>query len=78
MMPGRRVRKLRQAFREIGPGTFQAVPWNGPYYARLGFREMAPGEITPGLVAVLDDEAAHGIDPATRVCMCRPTTARRA
>ena len=33
-----------------GPGidaltlaTFRGVPWNGPYYARLGFREMAPG-----------------------------------
>jgi GNAT superfamily N-acetyltransferase len=58
--------------------TFRAVPWNGPYYARLGFREMAPGEITPGLAAVLDDEVAHGIDPATRVCMCRATTARGA
>jgi hypothetical protein len=55
--------------------TFRAVPWNGPYYARLGFRDMAPGEITPGLAAVLDDEAAHGIDPATRACMCRPATA---
>ena len=55
--------------------TFRAVPWNGPYYARLGFRDMAPGEITAGLAAVLDDEAAHGIDPATRVCMWRATTA---
>jgi GNAT superfamily N-acetyltransferase len=53
--------------------TFRAVPWNGPYYARLGFRDMAPGEITPGIAAVLDGEAAHGIDPAARVCMCRPT-----
>jgi GNAT superfamily N-acetyltransferase len=55
--------------------TFRSVPWNGPYYARLGFREMALGEITAGLAALLDDEAAHGIDPATRVCMCRATTA---
>jgi GNAT superfamily N-acetyltransferase len=56
--------------------TFHAVPWNGPYYARLGFRDMAPGEITPGLAAVLDDEVEHGIDPAARVCMYRATTAR--
>lgn len=53
--------------------TFRTVPWNGPYYARLGFRDMEPGEITPGLAAVLDNEAAHGIDPATRVCMWRAT-----
>jgi GNAT superfamily N-acetyltransferase len=56
--------------------TFRAVPWNGPYYARLGFREMAPEEIAAGLAAVLDEEAAHGIDPAARVCMCRATSAR--
>jgi GNAT superfamily N-acetyltransferase len=55
--------------------TFRAVPWNGPYYARLGFRDMAPAEITAGLAALLDDEAAHGIDPAARVCMYRATTA---
>jgi GNAT superfamily N-acetyltransferase len=55
--------------------TFRAVPWNGPYYARLGFRDMAPAEITAGLAAVLNDEVAHGIDPAARVCMCRATTA---
>jgi GNAT superfamily N-acetyltransferase len=54
--------------------TFRTVPWNGPYYARLGFRDMNPDEITPGLAAVLDDEAAHGIDLATRVCMWRATT----
>lgn len=54
--------------------TFRAVPWNGPYYARLGFREMAPDEITAGLAAVLDEEAAHGIDPAARMCMCRATS----
>ena len=55
--------------------TFRAVPWNGPYYTRLGFRDMAPAEITAGLAAALDDEVAHGIDPAARVFMCRATTA---
>lgn len=58
--------------------TFRTVPWNGPYYARLGFRDMTPGEITPGLAAVLADEAAHGLDPATRVCMRRATIWRSA
>lgn len=53
--------------------TFRTVPWNGPYYMRLGFREMTPEEITPGLAAVLADEAAHGLDPAERVCMRRAT-----
>ena len=61
----------RQGMDMLTLTTFRAVPWNGPYYARLGFREMAPGEITAGLAAALADEAAHGIDLVTRVCMCR-------
>jgi len=55
--------------------TYRAVPWNGPYYARLGFRDMAPAEITAGLAALLNDEVEHGIDPDARVCMYRATTA---
>lgn len=51
--------------------TFRAVAWNGPYYERLGFRELAPTEMTPGLAAVVAAEAEHGLDPATRICMRR-------
>jgi GNAT superfamily N-acetyltransferase len=51
--------------------TFQDVPWNAPYYARCGFRALAPDELGPGLRAVRDSEAAHGLDPETRVCMRR-------
>jgi GNAT superfamily N-acetyltransferase len=49
--------------------TFRDVPWNGPYYARLGFLEV--GELTPGLVAVRDAETAMGLDPADRIVMRR-------
>lgn len=51
--------------------TFRDVPWNGPYYQRLGFRELASDEITPGLVDLVAAEAVHGLDPATRLCMRR-------
>lgn len=51
--------------------TFRDVPWNGPYYKRLGFRELAADEITPGLAEVVAAEAAHGLDPAARLCMRR-------
>jgi len=51
--------------------TFRDVPWNAPLYRRLGFRDLAPDEIGPGLATVVSDEAAHGLDPATRVCMLR-------
>lgn len=51
--------------------TFRDVPWNAPYYERLGFRSLAEGELGPDLRARRDREAAHGLDPAARVCMRR-------
>ena len=51
--------------------TFEQVPWNGPYYARHGFRVLAEDEIGPELRQLRDEEAAHGLDPNLRVCMQR-------
>ena len=51
--------------------TFADVPWNGPLYAHLGFRPLAEEEIGPELRAVRDEETAHGLDPAQRVCLRR-------
>jgi len=51
--------------------TFRSVPWNAAYYARLGFRELGAGELTPGLQAVLREEAEFGLDMTDRVCMRR-------
>jgi predicted kinase/GNAT superfamily N-acetyltransferase/uncharacterized glyoxalase superfamily protein PhnB len=52
--------------------TFREVPWNEPFYARLGFRELADAELSDALRAVVEDEAARGLDPALRVVMARP------
>jgi hypothetical protein len=52
--------------------TFRAVPWNGPYYARLGFVELRTEELTPGLTEILAEETAFGLDPAERIFMRRP------
>ncbi|MEX5272344.1 GNAT family N-acetyltransferase [Kocuria sp. WRN011] len=52
--------------------TFRDVPWNAPYYARLGFRELPEGEWSPELRAVVDRETAQGLDPAARVVMMKP------
>jgi hypothetical protein len=49
--------------------TFAEVPWNRPLYEHLGFRVLAEDEIGPELRALRATEAAHGLDPATRVCM---------
>lgn len=52
--------------------TFRDVPWNAPYYARLGFRELSTEELAPGLAYLLATEAEHGFDLQQRVCMLRP------
>ena len=51
--------------------TFVEVPWNGPYYERLGFRRLALDEETAGLRAIRAAEAAHGLDQWPRCCMRR-------
>ncbi|GAA0682935.1 GNAT family N-acetyltransferase [Streptomyces cellulosae] len=49
--------------------TFTEVPWNAPYYARLGFRVLSEPELTPGLRRIRAEESAHGLDQWPRVCM---------
>lgn len=51
--------------------TFADVPWNRPLYEHLGFRCLAEDELGPGLAGVRDAEAAHGLDPSSRVAMRR-------
>ncbi|MFF4172542.1 GNAT family N-acetyltransferase [Streptomyces sp. NPDC001744] len=57
--------------------TFAEVPWNAPYYARLGFRPLADSDpaLTEGLRAIRRAEAAHGLAAWPRVCMRRDLTA---
>ncbi len=52
--------------------TFTAVPWNAPYYARLGFHALAEPDLTPGLRRIRATEADHGLDRWPRVCMRAP------
>lgn len=49
--------------------TFDDVAWNGPYYARLGFRTLGAAEISPDQQAQLDAEIANGLPEAHRICM---------
>ncbi|MEW1748060.1 GNAT family N-acetyltransferase [Streptomyces angustmyceticus] len=51
--------------------TFTDVPWNAPYYARLGFRILTDAALTPGLRAIRTHEASLGLDRWPRVCMRR-------
>ncbi|MFF0434317.1 GNAT family N-acetyltransferase [Streptomyces sp. NPDC004327] len=53
--------------------TFADVPWNAPYYTRLGFRRLDEGDpaLTEGLREISRAEAAHGLAAWPRVCMRR-------
>lgn len=58
--------------------AFRAVPWNMPFYARLGFVEVPELEWGAGLVACVCAETARGLSPLDRVVMRYPCHANRA
>jgi len=49
--------------------AFRDVPWNMPFYARLGFEEVTAAALTPALRGVLEEEARRGFDLTRRVVM---------
>jgi GNAT superfamily N-acetyltransferase len=51
--------------------TFRDVPWNAPYYERLGFRVVAPADQGPELAALVAEEAERIPGDAVRVAMRR-------
>ena len=49
--------------------TFLDVPWNGPYYQRLGYRMLKVSEMGTELAAAIEHEASlPGIDGARKSC----------
>ncbi len=59
----------RSGYSEMTLTTFRAVPWNKPFYSRLGFEAVSTDELRPELAAVVQDETARGLDPQRRVVM---------
>ena len=51
--------------------TYRDVPWNRPYYERLGFQVVANAHVTSGLRRLRAQEAAAGLDRWPRVVMKR-------
>ena len=50
--------------------TFRDVPWNAPFYARLGFERV--DALTPELRQKREEEAAHGFAYDSRCAMRLP------
>jgi GNAT superfamily N-acetyltransferase len=51
--------------------TFRDVPWNFPFYTRLGFEVVPPEQVSASLREIVEDEARRGLDPLRRVVMKR-------
>lgn len=54
--------------------TYLHVPWNAPYYARLGFTIVPDFEQPPEMQAVCRTERERGLDAWPRVAMQRMIT----
>jgi GNAT superfamily N-acetyltransferase len=61
----------RERFPAVTLITFRHVPFNAPFYARLGFRVLAPGELSAALAEILQAETERGIPDQDRVAMRR-------
>ena len=49
--------------------TFRHLPWNAPFYEKLGFEAMKSSELGEELASLLQEEGEAGIDVHKRVCM---------
>ena len=49
--------------------TFRQIPWNMPWYTRLGFVELPAGRWRDELRRLVAAETARGLDPVQRVAM---------
>jgi len=63
---------LNSGYVEITLTTFRDVPWNAPFYARVGFEVIPEQELDAELVRRLSGEAALGLDRSRRVAMRKP------
>lgn len=57
------------AARAVTLTTFSEIPWNGPYYARLGYTQLAEDQAPAYFKAIFADEAARGLMAKPRCAM---------
>lgn len=59
-------------YRSVTLTTFRDIPWNMPFYSRLGFEVVACETLGPELREIVEHERRRGLDPARRVVMRQP------
>jgi GNAT superfamily N-acetyltransferase len=56
----------------VSLSTFRDVPFNQPFYEKMGFREPARGRAPEVLIRQFEQEIPPGIDPGKRVLLVLP------
>lgn len=59
----------QHGYAEMTLTTYRDVPWNAPFYERLGYAVFNPDRARPQLQALMADEVAQGFAAAPRVAM---------
>lgn len=60
-----------QSFDRVTLSTFRDIPWNEPFYRKLGFNELAETEHGPQMKTLRDEERESGLDISRRLIMYR-------
>lgn len=60
-----------RGFRQISLTTFRKVPWNIPFYQRLGFEVLPAKAWSQEIRAIVEHEARYGFLPEKRAVMSR-------
>jgi len=63
------VRARAEGLDGLSLSTFREVPWNAPYYRRLGFTDVEA--LTPGMLSIREEHLGRGLDEDARVFMVR-------
>ncbi|HZD52115.1 MAG TPA: GNAT family N-acetyltransferase [Woeseiaceae bacterium] len=58
-----------EGFRSLLLVTFRHLPWNAPFYRKLGFVPVPEGEMGSELREIFAEEACAGIDTCKRIAM---------
>lgn len=61
----------RKGYAAVTLTTFRDVPWNLPFYSRLGFYVVPAEQVSRALRAIVEDETRRGLDPSRRAVMKR-------
>lgn len=58
-----------QSFDQLLLVTFRHLPWNAPFYEKLGFDIVDPSDYGADIRSLIDEESEAGLDVANRVVM---------